>query len=91
MIFRVIIAVAMAVYATSLTLRHNLHMFQLNGYKNGEHIHWLKKNLRQQWLLYFGLAVGVIRLFVPVLGLDILIYLTLFMDILVYRLSTRPE
>ena len=89
MIFRVIIAVTMAVYATSLTLRHNLHMFQLNGYKNGEHIHWLKKNLRQQWLLYFGLAVGVIRLFVPVLGLDILIYLTLFMDILVYRALHR--
>lgn len=89
MIIRVIIAVAMAVYATSLTLRHNLHMFQLNGYKNGEHIHWLKKNLRQQWLLYFGLTVGVVRLFFPALGLDILIYLTLFMDILVYRALHR--
>lgn len=89
MILRVLIAVAMAVYATSLTLRHNLHMFQLNGYKNGEHIHWLKKNLRQQWLLCFGLTVGVVRLFFPALGLDILIYLTLFMDILVYRALHR--
>lgn len=89
MILRVLIAVTMAVYATSLTLRHNLHMFQLNGYKNDEHIHWLKKNLRQQWLLYFGLAVGVIRLFFPLLGLDILIYLTLFMDILVFRAIDR--
>ncbi len=89
MILRVIIAVGMALYATLLTMRHNLHMFQLNGYKNDEHIHWLEKNLRQQWLLYFGLVVGVIRLFFPLLGLDILIYLTLFMDILVYRALHR--
>jgi len=32
-------------------LRYNLHMFQLNGYKNGEHIHWLKKNVSRQYLL----------------------------------------
>lgn len=89
MILRVIIAVGMALYATLLTMRHNLHMFQLNGYKNDEHIHWIEKNLRQQWLLYFGLIVGVIRLFFPLLGLDILIYLTLFMDILVFRAIDR--
>lgn len=89
MIIRTGIAVVLSVYAFVLTMRHNMHMFQLNGYKNDEHIHWIKKNLRQQWVLGFGLALGILRLFFPVLGIDILIYLTLILDILVYRALHR--
>ena len=89
MIVRTIIAAALAAYALFLTMRHNMHMFQLNGYKNDEHIRWIKKNLRQQWLLGFGLALGAVRLFFPFLVLDILIYLTLLLDILVYRAMRR--
>lgn len=89
MIIRTLITAVLAVYAFYLTMRHNLHMFQLNGYKNDEHLRWLKKNLRQQWLLLFGLAIGILRLFFPLLMLDILIYLTLYMDILVYRALRR--
>ena len=89
MIVRTIIAAALAAYALFLTMRHNMHMFQLNGYKNDEHINWIKKNLRQQWLLGFGLILGVLRLFFPILVLDILICLTLLLDILVYRAMRR--
>lgn len=89
MIVRTIIAAALAAYALFLTMRHNMHMFQLNGYKNDEHINWIKKNLRQQWLLGFGLVLGALRIIFPLLVLDILIYLTLLLDILVYRAMRR--
>ncbi len=89
MIIRTGIIALLSLYAFFLTMRHNLHMFQQNGYKNDEHIRWLKKNIRQQWLLIFGLFAGIARLFLPVLPLDILIFLTLYMEILVYRALRR--
>lgn len=89
MAVRTLIAAALSAYALFLTMRHNMHMFQLNGYKNDEHINWIKKNLRQQWLLGFGLILGVLRIVFPVLALDIIIYLTLLLDILVYRAMRR--
>lgn len=89
LIIRNLIAVFMACYGTYLTMSHNLHMFQLNGYKNDEHIHWIKKNLRQQWLLYFGIGLGVLYLFIPATWVYVLILLTLFMDILVFRAIHR--
>ena len=70
-------------------MRYNMHMFQLNGYKNGEHINWLKKNIRQQWLLLFGIILGVLRTVFPVLALDIFQYLTFILIILVYRAMKR--
>ncbi len=39
-------------------LRYNLHMFQLNGYKNGEQCAWLKKNAKKQAILLL-LAVAL--------------------------------
>jgi UDP-N-acetylmuramoyl-tripeptide--D-alanyl-D-alanine ligase len=89
MIIRTCIAVVLSAYALYLTMRYNMHMFQLNGYKNGEHLHWLKKNLRQQWLLIFGLVIGILRLFLSYIAVDIVIYLTLLLDILVYRAMRR--
>lgn len=89
MIVRTIITAVFAIYALFLTMRHNMHMFQLNGYKSDEHIHWLVKNARQQWLLGFGLFLGVLRLFLPFLVVDIVIYITLLLDILVYRALHR--
>ncbi|MCR5024933.1 MAG: UDP-N-acetylmuramoyl-tripeptide--D-alanyl-D-alanine ligase [Lachnospiraceae bacterium] len=86
---RTVITVIFSIYTMYLVLRHNMHMFQLNGYKNDEHIRWIRKNLRQQWLLFFGLFLGIIRIFIPALPLDIIIWLTLIMDILVYRAIRR--
>ncbi|MCR5407290.1 MAG: UDP-N-acetylmuramoyl-tripeptide--D-alanyl-D-alanine ligase [Lachnospiraceae bacterium] len=72
-----------------------MHMFQLNGYKNREHLNRLKKNLRQQWLLIFTFCLGVLRLFLPWMVLDILLYLTLILVYFVYnamrRLNTKKK
>ncbi len=89
MIIRTGIVAILSAYALFLTMRHNMHMFQLNGYKNGEHCNWIKKNLRQQWLLGFGFVAGALRVLFPLLVLDILICLTLVMEILVYRALRR--
>ncbi len=47
---------------------YNLHMFQLNGYKRGEHLSWLKKNSGRQRLLLVpallcaaGTGMGITR------------------------------
>ncbi len=89
MIVRSAVIFLLSLYAYSLTLRHNMHMFQQNGYKNDEHIRWLKKNIRQQWLLLFGLVLGILRLFFSFWPLDILMILTLYMTVLVYRALRR--
>lgn len=86
---RTIIAFILSIYACFLTLRHNMHMFQLNGYKNDEQVNWIKKNIRQQWLLGFGMLLGILRVFLPNIMLDILIYIVLVLDILVYRALRR--
>ena len=95
MITRTIITTIISIPAIFLAMRYNMHMFQLNGYKNGEHINRLKKNLRQQWLLIFTFILGIIRLAFPVLALDILSWLTLLLVILVYnamkRLNTKKK
>ena len=95
MIIRTIIAAILFFPAFSLALRHNMHMFQLNGYKNGEHINRLKKNLRQQWLLVFTFCLGILRCFLSWIVLDILVYLTFLLVILVYnamkRLNTKKK
>ncbi|MCR4788566.1 MAG: UDP-N-acetylmuramoyl-tripeptide--D-alanyl-D-alanine ligase [Lachnospiraceae bacterium] len=89
MIIRTVLTAFLAVYASFLTMRHNMHMFQLNGYKNDEHLIWIKKNLRQQWLLGFGFVLGVLRIVFPILAIDIFIYITLLLEILVYRALRR--
>ena len=63
---------AISILCTMLTLpaflyvlRYNLHMFQLNGYKNGEHIHWLKKNVSRQYLLILIGISGILSMCLP--------------------------
>ena len=89
MIIRVLIAVVLAVPAYFYTMRYNIHMFQQNGYKNKEHIHWLKKKFRLQWILYFGLALGIVTCVFPYLALEIFEYLVLLVIIVVYRAMKR--
>lgn len=89
MIIRTLITFLLSIYAGYLTMRHNMHMFQLNGYKVNEQLTWIKRNLRQQWLLLFGLCLGVIRCFFPFIGIDIVVYITLLLDIVVYRVFRR--
>lgn len=95
MLIRTFAAVVLSAYALFLTMRHNMHMFQLNGYKNDEHRNWIKKNARQQWLLGAGMVCAVFRIFFPFLAVDIILYLILLLDILVYRamrnLNTKKQ
>lgn len=95
MIIRTMITIILYIPAFFLAMRYNMHMFQLNGYKNGEHLNRLKKNLRQQWLLIFTFCLGLIRFFLPWLVIDILLYLTLILVSLVYnamrRLNTKKK
>ena len=46
-----ILALVTAIPAALLTARYNLHMFQLMGYKNMEHVGWIRKNWKKQALL----------------------------------------
>ena len=92
MIIRTIIAVLLAIPAYCYALRYNMHMFQLNGYKNDEHPKWLKKNLRQQWLLVFTGALGLFRILLSALQIlcdssilgSILSVLIVLTDVLCY-------
>ena len=100
MIFRTIIAAVLAIPAYAYALRYNMHMFQLNGYKNDEHPKWLKKNLRRNWLLVFTGVLGLLRILAGLLPdgifrgialwtLDVLAILTLLLVRLVYRAMKR--
>lgn len=43
-----ILALVTAIPAALLTARYNLHMFQLMGYKNMEHVGWIRKNWKKR-------------------------------------------
>lgn len=58
-----IVAYALAAVTFWMVMRYNLHMFQLNGYKNREHITWLKKNWRRQAILLASGVLGIVELF----------------------------
>ena len=84
-----LLAVALSGWAFYLTMRYNLHMFQLNGYKRTEQLHWLKKNLRQQWLLPFAFCLAILECIFPCMGLEIAECLILILMIIVYRAFAR--
>ncbi len=92
MIVRTLITAALAVPAFWLTMRYNMHMFQLNVYINGEQRAWIKKNFHLQWILVFAMGLGIARMLAVLTKadwlmwvLDALIWLTLITIILVYR------
>ncbi len=96
MIIRTLITLALAVPAFWLTMRYNMHMFQLNVYMNGEQRAWIHKNFRLQWILVFAMGLGIVRMLVPLAGLgwltcvfDVLCWLTLLVIILVYRVMKQ--
>ena len=93
MIIRILITAALAVPAFWLTMRYNMHMYQLNVYMNGEQRAWIHKNFRLQWILVFAMGLGIVRMAASLTGagwlllaLDILCWLTLTVIILVYRI-----
>ena len=96
MTVRTLITLALAVPAFILTMRFNMHMFQLNVYKTGEQRAWLAKNRHLQWILRFAMILGIVRMAIPApwygvidAVLDVLIWITLLVIILVYRLMVE--
>lgn len=61
----VIISVILAIPVFYLVMRYNLHMFQLNGYKNNEQGVWIRKNLRKQLILILPGVAGVFLMIFP--------------------------
>lgn len=95
MILKSGITAVLAVRALILAMRYNMHMFQLNGYKNNEQISWIRKNFRQQWILQALLIFGILRFFSDFLLVDIFLWFLLYMAGLVYsalkRLNTKKK
>lgn len=60
-----LVAAAVMLPAYFFVLRYNLHMFQLNGYKNGEHANWIKKNINKQLILFVLAALGIVEAIIP--------------------------
>ena len=89
MILRIVLIALLCIPACYYALRYNMHMFQQNGYKNTEHRKWLMAHARMQWVLVFGAALGILRIFLPALFLDILLILTLLLIWVVYRAMCR--
>lgn len=46
--------------AVAVLMKYHLHMFQLNGYKNGEHLHWIKKNRRQFYIIWLDVVLAAV-------------------------------
>lgn len=46
--------------AVTVLIKYHLHMFQLNGYKNGEHLHWIRKNRRNFFILWTDAALSAV-------------------------------
>lgn len=85
MAIRIFISIILFIPAFILAMRYNLHMLQLNGYKNDEHFRWIQKNIRKQWLLLLLLPVGILRTIFPILWLDVAGWLVLAVIIIVYH------
>ena len=96
MLIRTLITAILAAGAFWLTMRYNMHMFQLNVYMNGEQRAWIRKNFRLQWILVFAMGLGIVRMLLTLTAAgsdgwlawaaDILVWLTLAVIILVYRI-----
>ncbi len=76
---------AWTLVAMYLALRYNLHMLQLNGYKNKEHIKRMAPELKRQWLLFVLILLGLLRVFMLVIPLEIIIWLFLGLTVMQYN------
>lgn len=66
MIVMTAIEIAVCLFVLLLVMRVNMHMLQLNGYKNNEHMKWLAKHIGEQWLLFVGIVLGILVLFIRI-------------------------
>ena len=83
------IEIALTICAAFYVMRYNLHMFQLNGYKNQEHVSWMKKNMRKQSLLFAGFLAGLLAGVFPNPVTAAFLYLCTLLTIWYYRFLKR--
>lgn len=88
---RTIVIAVLMLPAGILAARYNLHMLQLNGYKNGEHLRRTLKTWNRQWLLFLGLVPGVLRLFITSIPVDIVCAVWLFLTAFVFSLMRKQK
>ena len=91
MIYRTIAMAVLSLVAGFLAMRYNIHMLQLNGYKNKEHLSRYKKTWGSQWLLYVLTILGIVRLFFTGLGWDIAGAVLLLLTVLVFNLLRKTK
>ena len=84
-----VIQLVTALCAACLAMRYNMHMFQLNGYKNTEHISWMKKNIRKQGLLLAGFLAGLLAAVFPHGVTAFILLICTLVTIWYYRLLKR--
>lgn len=83
------IEIVLTICAAFYVMRYNLHMFQLNGYKNQEHVSWMKKNFRKQGLLFAGFLAGLPAGVFPNPAAAVFLSLCTLVIIWYYRLLKR--
>jgi UDP-N-acetylmuramoyl-tripeptide--D-alanyl-D-alanine ligase len=91
MLYRTIGIAVLTLAAWFLTMRYNLHMLQLNGYKNVEHLKRTLRTWNRQWLLMAGVIPGVLRCIFTDLWADIVCAVYLLLLILIYNLMRRTK
>ena len=91
MLYRTIGMAVLTLAAWFLTMRYNLHMLQLNGYKNVEHLKRTLRTWNRQWLLMVGVIPGVLRCIFTDLWADIVCAVYLLLLILIYNLMRRTK
>ena len=91
MIYRTVAIAVIAAVAWFLAMRYNLHMLQLNGYKNGEHLRRTVKNFGRQWLLLAGLVPGVLQILLPGLVTDLVCAAWLLLTAWIYNLMRKTK
>ena len=84
-----VIQLVTALFAACLAMRYNMHMFQLNGYKNTEHISWMKKNIRKQGLLLAGFLAGLLAAVFPHGVTAFILLICTLVTVWYYRLLKR--
>lgn len=72
-------------------LRYNLHMFQLNGYKNNVHFTWLRQNRGKQNALIIHLIRAILIVVCPLLIVDLLLLIGAIIVLLYYYSLSRVK
>ncbi|HPU63389.1 MAG TPA: UDP-N-acetylmuramoyl-tripeptide--D-alanyl-D-alanine ligase, partial [Mobilitalea sp.] len=72
-------------------LRYNLHMFQLNGYKNKVHLRWLKINRQKQAILVIFLVSAVLAAVARIFALALLMLIGSFIVLLYYYILSKAK